>query len=44
MRGLPIRVRLTLPFAFVMALVLAAMGVLIYLRVAARSWPRSIRT
>ena len=34
MRGLPIRVRLTLPFAFVMALVLAAMGVVIYLRVA----------
>ncbi len=31
---LPIRVRLTLPFAFVMALVLAAMGVVIYLRVA----------
>ena len=34
MSGLPIRVRLTLPFAFVMALVLAAMGVVIYLRVA----------
>ncbi len=33
MSRLPIRVRLTLPFAFGMAIVLAAMGVVIYLRV-----------
>jgi len=31
--ALPIRLRLTLPFALVMALVLAAMGVFVYLRV-----------
>ena len=33
MTSLPIRVRLTLPFALLMALLLAAMGVFIYLRV-----------
>src|SRR4029079_14817871 len=31
--ALPIRVRLTLPFALAMALVLAALGVFVYLRV-----------
>jgi heavy metal sensor kinase len=33
MRGLPIRLRLTLPFALAMAVVLAAMGLFVYVRV-----------
>ena len=33
MRGLPIRLRLTLPFALAMAVVLAAMGFFVYVRV-----------
>ena len=33
MNRIPIRIRLTLPFAVTMAAVLAAMGVFIYLRV-----------
>ena len=37
MSRLPIRLRLTLPFALAMALVLAAMGVVIYLRVGERA-------
>ncbi len=33
MRGLPIRLRLTIPFALAMAVVLAAMGLFVYVRV-----------